>query len=121
MPEIQRKLMWNVESEEHPPRHQFYFLIINDNRGANRIEQKAKEVLQPTEDMRVLTEGALRGTGLRYKLLEFYSYCSNPTEINWNSIYKGKIFRARNLTKRESPNGLAEYIESIASSGKEFS
>lgn len=118
MTKIERQLRWNVISNENPTRHQFYFLIINDNRGANRIEQNTKVILQPTEDMHSLTEGAIPGSKIRYKLLEFTSYRQNLEHINWPGIYSKKTIRDKNLYQRQETDGLAKYVESLIQNGQ---
>lgn len=117
MAKSHRQLRWNVISEENPVHHQFYFLIINDNRAANRIEQSTKVELQPTEGMHPLTEGSIPGTKLRYKLLEFTSYRQSLEGINWAGIYSKKIIRDKDLYQRQETDGLARYVESLVENG----
>ena len=106
-----RELRWNARSEENPAHHKFYLLIINDNRGADRVTQKAREQLKPTEELVVLTHGQIKGTKLRYKLVTFTSYLSDPSSINWAKVYRGKVIRDRELVERDQTDGLANYVD----------
>ena len=108
---IQRQLRWNVKSEENPTRQTFYFLIVGDNRLINRIKQRTKEQLQPTEDMQTLAGGVKRKS--RYELVQFISYRKeSPNGINWEKIYKGKIVRDEELYERNSTAALETFVES---------
>ena len=118
MPEATRRLYWNAQSTEgDPPKHNFIFLIVNGNREAERVIQKAKEVLHPTEEWQTRTIGTA-GKRLRYRLETFTSYREQIMDIPWGRIYRGSVQRNRDLTCRKT---LVDYVDKLMSqSEKDF-
>jgi len=116
---VERQLRWNVESEDrtedYPPRQHFRFLIINDERYINRIRQRLVIELQPVETVEELTRGKIPGTDLEYEAFSLDSYRGSPSDINWKKIYdkRKQIIHDENLTKRQGPNGLGNYIDNL--------
>lgn len=108
---VQRQIQWNFESEDHPERHHLTLLIINQRSKAEGILQKVHEVLQPTTDELIRTEGEISGTGLRYLLVTLDTF-KKPTSNDLSKIYRGQIKRnTRDLYERQSPDGLPNYID----------
>jgi len=109
--QVQREVRWNVESEPNPETHHWKILVINDTRAANNLLQRVYEQLQPVDSLTTITEGHIKRARVKYKLVSFDTYKS--VEPDWKKIYRGKVVRDRALTARNSPDGLAKYIDEI--------
>lgn len=108
---IERQLRWNVFSEDDPPRHELYFLIIGDRRQITRIKQRSIREFQPTEGMHTITEGVIKGTKLRFDLSSFMSYRKDSLdEIKWRRIYKGTIAKDEELYARRSQKSYEDFV-----------
>lgn len=106
-----RELRWNAIANTSEGKYEWIFLIINDNRETERIVQKIYEELHPIENTLVRTEGAINGTGLRYKLISLDSHGKCPPYTDWNKIFKGKRIKDRELYERKSEDGLVMFVD----------
>ena len=119
--ETKRQIRWEVRSEDYPPVHHFCMLIVNKRREIARIQQRLKEVLQPTDEFRIITDRYITKADVVYHAIEFDSYMPSPTQIPWEKIYQGKVIRDRNLNPRTKTEGLANYIDEGIRKGTFFS
>ncbi len=106
-----RELRWNARANTSERKYEWTFLIINDNRETERILQKIYEELHPIENVLLRTEGAINGTGLRYKLISLDSHGRGPPYVEWSKIFQGKRTKDRELYERKSENGLAVFVD----------
>lgn len=118
---VQRQIRYEFRSESDPVVHHMNFVIVNEPRQSDKITQKLQEIFAPVEDVRTRTSGAVKGTRIKYTLFSFDSYVPNPLRTNLLNVYKGKIVRDPNLTERQSPEGLLNYVESHFSNPENLS
>ena len=114
---VERQIVWEVQSEDPPEIHHYNFLVINGLREINRIAQKIRFVFRPTDNFMDWTEGNVRRTKLKYKLFSIDSYLTSPDKIDWSTIYQGKIVRDRRLENRQTPKGLADFVDEAIANG----
>ncbi|MBS3088228.1 hypothetical protein J4402_00440 [Candidatus Pacearchaeota archaeon] len=118
---IQRQIRYEFRSESDPIVHHMNFVIINETRQSDKIEQKVQEIFAPVDEVRIRTSGAVKGTKIKYTLFSFDSYTPNPLRTNLLNVYRGKITRDPNLTERQSPEGLTNYVDSYFSNPENLS
>ncbi|MBU0467170.1 MAG: hypothetical protein KJ718_03105 [Nanoarchaeota archaeon] len=107
---IPRQLRWEVRSRDRPEAHEYAILIINQRRETSQILQRASEHFMPADEPTTIAEGNISGTGLKFKLVTITAYRTPPNQVDWRKIYKGQVTRDRNLSPRETPDGLANYV-----------
>ncbi len=114
---VERKIRWNVKTdtgEQEIMRHRWWFLIINELREIERIEQKIYDQIQTIDDLMIIDRGRIeKSKGLHYVVINFLSHKgpfskSRPFEI---SVYDGDMKRDRDLYQREKDDALFEYIQ----------
>ena len=107
-----RQIKWYCKSDPITEKHHWSFLIINTSNEIDRIKQKIREELRPTDNERQRTSGLIKGTnGLHYNLTTIDSYLVHPRTIRRTSVYSGKWTKDRNLEERKSEDGLPNYID----------
>jgi len=111
----ERQLRWYVESESDPTIHHWSFLIINEPREIDRITQRIKKYLAPTDSEQIGSERQIPNSrGLHYKLVTIDSHNpKKPETINLSNIYNGERTEDRNLYQHKKPDGLANYIDNL--------
>lgn len=95
------------KSESNPERLEWWFLIINQNREIEEIQQRIYNFLAMIEEEKSFG-GVVKGTGLRYKLINFES----KKKAEWNQlskIYK-KVIKDTDLYDREKQDGLENFL-----------
>lgn len=116
--ETERQVRWNVQSDSKEPAqpHTYFFVIINETREINRIEQKILGQLRPVDEFHKRTEGNIqdgREKKLKYRLISMKSSLIS-NNLNFPEIYNGTIIKDRELYERERQNGLEDYIDQRA-------
>ena len=111
----ERKLHWYVKSEDNPTTHHWSFLIVNTPDEREKIIQRARQTLAPTDDERIVTEGTIpNSNGLHYALITLDSYKrENPDRIDLDDIYQGRKIKDRNLTPHKTTDGLEIYVSNM--------
>lgn len=108
---LERQLRWNALSKDHPEMHEYYILLINTPSEARRIQQRISEHLAPAEEPVILADVSVqKSRGLHWRLMQVSSYGVSPITVNFASVYGGKIYRDRNLSSRQSSDGLVGYV-----------
>lgn len=105
----ERQVRYNCKrSKLNPNCNEWWFLIINQNRETSDIEQKIYSTFAPIIDETKTISGVVKGTGLRYKLIDFES-SKSVKDIIFSSIYPN-IARDRKLYGRGTSDGLENYL-----------
>lgn len=108
-----------LRSEKNPSMLEWFFLMINQEREFDRISARIYELFSPViEEYRGDAEGdsgiegIIKGTGLRYKLINFES--KKRVEPGELSLIFKKMRKDTNLYRRKKDSlGLFKYIESM--------
>jgi hypothetical protein len=95
-------------SERDTKAMEFWFLIIGDNRDIKDISRSIVNVLGPIFNPQPSYQGVYKGTGLRYKLLNFDS--RRRPDTGWTSRIFKRIVRDSDLYTRKNPSGLEIYV-----------
>lgn len=89
--------------------NEWWFLIVNQNREIEEIQNKIFNLFAPIKEGPDFIEGISHGNGLRYKLVNFES--SNRVEdYQIKKVYK-KVIRDNKLYARDRKNGLEIYLD----------
>lgn len=110
---IERQVRFNHQrAGEGNENEKWYFLIVDDNRGAERAQKRIYSLLAPIQNEQPNIEGHYPKAGLRYKVLRFESAkISELREIR--GVHK-RVFNDRNLYDRtESSAGLEIYLANL--------
>lgn len=105
---MERQVRYNWRRANNPEYGEWWFLIINQNREIEEIKSKIYKLLEPIVNESKKIEGTIKGTGLRYLLINFESRASTE-KSQLNQLYKN-ILQDRNLYTRQSRDGLENYI-----------
>jgi len=111
----ERQVRYNSRrSSLNETNNEWWFLIINQNREIIDIQQKIYTLLAPIIEESPSFEGVVKGSGLRYKLLNFESSKKiEPWEVS--SVYRN-VFKDLKLYDRGTKDGLsnllADHLES---------
>lgn len=106
----ERQVRYNHrKSETNIGFNRWWFLIINQNREIKEIQQKIYNLFTPiVDEVPVPIEGVIKGTGLRYKVLDFES--SKKVEAYRISEIYRRVLKDPKLYDRETKDGLANYL-----------
>ncbi len=109
---LERQVIFNqLRSKTNSERCEWWFLIINQNREIEEIQQKIYRLFMPIEEEGCKLEGIIKGTGLRYRMINFES--RKKVELSeLRRIYK-KIITDPRLCYRKDKNGLEKYIGNV--------
>jgi len=89
--------------------NEWWFLIVNQNREIEEIQNKIFNLFAPIKEGPTSLEGVSHGSDLRYKLIIFES--SNKVEdYKLKEVYK-KVVRDNKLYAREKKSGLEIYLD----------
>jgi hypothetical protein len=108
---VERQVRFNsFRSERNRQMVEWYFLIVNDNRGIKEALTRIGTAFSNLPEEYTGLEGTIKGTGLRYKLVHFDS-SRGPRDLY--KVY-GKMRRDSGLYERQTESaGLLKYIVSI--------
>lgn len=108
---VERQVRFNsFRSERNRQMIEWYFLIVNDNRGIKEALTRISTAFSNLPEEYTGLEGTVRGTGLRYKLVHFDSG-RGPKDLY--KVYE-KMRRDSQLYDRTTDSaGLLKYIVSI--------
>ncbi len=95
-------------SERDPKSMEYWFLIIGDSRDIKDIHRSIASVFGPIFNPQPSYQGVYKGTGLRYKLLNFDS--RRKPDSGWSSRVFKKVVRDSDLYTRKNSSGLEIYV-----------
>jgi len=106
---IRRQIRFNQRrAKPNPENCEWWFLIINKNREIDKIQQGIYNLFMPIEEEGCKLEGGIKGTGLRYRIINFESKRKvEPAELH--KLYNNVVADPR-LYCRRSRDGLEKYI-----------
>ncbi len=116
----ERYVRWDATSEEFPPSHEYRFIVVGDKKMCNSIRKKITELFKPTEFNRLMAEGKITKSNLKYFVIGFTSYGFDPTKMPAiiSQLYRGDVKRNRDICSRESDHTLIELVERKAEAGE---
>jgi hypothetical protein len=96
---VERQVRYNsFRSGKNPQRIEWYFLLVNDNSGIKEALTRISSAFFNLPEEYTGLEGAIRGTGLRYRLVHFESDRS-PRDLH--KVY-GRMRRDSELYERKN-------------------
>lgn len=112
---IRRQVRFNHRrAKSNSERCEYWFLIINQNREIEEIQQRIYNLFMPIEEEGCKLEGVIKRTGLRYKVINFESKKRvEPAELH--KIYEEVIADPR-LYRRRGKDGLEKYVRGVIDS-----
>jgi len=112
---VREQLRYYVSNLEEGINEFFWnFLIINKEREQKQISDKIRFQLAPVIEENEIDEGLIRGSGGLHYCIR--SMVSPKYEIDFSSVYKGKIENDRRLQPKKQSN--YEKLIDLVSSGK---
>ncbi|MEK6913314.1 MAG: hypothetical protein AABW47_01445 [Nanoarchaeota archaeon] len=108
--DIERQLLWYKYSKSHPESHEYYILLINEQREIKGIKQQLHDELKPIVEERLIDKGKIENSDLFYNL---FCMVSTKSELDLSRVYQGKVRKDRRLQPRMTLGGWNDFIEKV--------
>jgi hypothetical protein len=107
---IERQLLWYKYSRSNPESHEYYILLINEQREIRGIKQHLNDELKPILEEKIIDKGRIENSVLFYDL---FCMISTKSELNFSKVYQGKARKDRRLRPRMTRDGWNDLIGKI--------
>lgn len=105
----EREVLYNFRRSKNTLMcNEWWFLIKNQTREIIEIQKKIYDLFAPITEEFISLEGIIKGSGLRYKLLNFESI--KRVELSQLCNLYRKITKEPKLYHRKNKDGLANYL-----------
>ena len=110
---IERQVRFNHQrAGEGNENEKWYFLIVDDNRGAEMAQKRIYSLFIPIQEEQAVIDGHYKSTGLRYRVLRFES--RKKVELSELRRVHKRVFNDRNLYDRsDGSKGLEVYVANL--------